>query len=202
MNPQACVVCLSPIRISASLYQELLCAVIDCALKTHVCVSADLYVYAAWHRQTYACSSVGLSRWTRIPSFSKCFECWKHSKSRYFTSWFFNMFPWLITINMAANDLHCTLWQSCSVTGHWRLDFILVRSMPSKAVFKHLSQNTLRHPVTESLKTFEKPGSMRSMRSMRGGIIFRNRGPSLKVHPYQCRACEAWLWRIASRSRI
>jgi hypothetical protein len=24
--------------------------------------------------------------------------------------------------------------------------------------------------------------SMRSMRSMRGGIIFRNRGPSLKVH--------------------
>jgi hypothetical protein len=25
-------------------------------------------------------------------------------------------------------------------------------------------------------------GSMRSMRSMRGGFIFRNRGPSLKVH--------------------
>jgi hypothetical protein len=28
--------------------------------------------------------------------------------------------------------------------------------------------------------------SMRSMRSMRGGIIFRNRGPSLKVHHGQC----------------
>jgi hypothetical protein len=27
---------------------------------------------------------------------------------------------------------------------------------------------------------------MRSMRSMRGGIIFRNRGPSLKVHHGQC----------------
>jgi hypothetical protein len=27
--------------------------------------------------------------------------------------------------------------------------------------------------------------SMRSMRSMRGGFIFRNRGPSLKVHPCQ-----------------
>jgi hypothetical protein len=29
---------------------------------------------------------------------------------------------------------------------------------------------------------------MRSMRSMRGGIIFRNRGPSLKVHHGQCLA--------------
>jgi hypothetical protein len=28
--------------------------------------------------------------------------------------------------------------------------------------------------------------TMRSMRSMRGGIIFRNRGPSLKVHHGQC----------------
>jgi hypothetical protein len=28
--------------------------------------------------------------------------------------------------------------------------------------------------------------SMRSMRSMRGGFIFRNRGPSLKVHLGQC----------------
>jgi hypothetical protein len=28
--------------------------------------------------------------------------------------------------------------------------------------------------------------SMRSMRSMRGGFIFRNRGPSLKVHHGQC----------------
>jgi hypothetical protein len=27
---------------------------------------------------------------------------------------------------------------------------------------------------------------MRSMRSMRGGFIFRNRGPSLKVHHGQC----------------
>jgi hypothetical protein len=27
--------------------------------------------------------------------------------------------------------------------------------------------------------------SMRSMRSMRGGFIFRNRGPSLKVHHCQ-----------------
>ncbi len=27
---------------------------------------------------------------------------------------------------------------------------------------------------------------MRSMRSMRGGFIFRNRGPSLKVHHCQC----------------
>jgi hypothetical protein len=26
---------------------------------------------------------------------------------------------------------------------------------------------------------------VRSMRSMRGGFIFRNRGPSLKVHPCQ-----------------
>ncbi len=26
---------------------------------------------------------------------------------------------------------------------------------------------------------------MRSMRSMRGVFIFRNRGPSLKVHPFQ-----------------
>jgi hypothetical protein len=35
---------------------------------------------------------------------------------------------------------------------------------------------------------FEGPSSagMRSMRSMRGGIIFRNRGPSLKVHHGQC----------------
>jgi hypothetical protein len=28
--------------------------------------------------------------------------------------------------------------------------------------------------------------SMRPMRSMRGGLIFRNRGPSLKVHHGQC----------------
>jgi hypothetical protein len=28
--------------------------------------------------------------------------------------------------------------------------------------------------------------TMRSMRSMRGGFIFRNRGPSLKVHHGQC----------------
>jgi hypothetical protein len=45
-------------------------------------------------------------------------------------------------------------------------------------------------------------GTMRSMRSMRGGFIFRNRGPSLKVHHGQhltsMRSMRGW---FISRSR-
>jgi hypothetical protein len=41
-------------------------------------------------------------------------------------------------------------------------------------------------PRKERIERMERiEGSMRSMRSMRGGFIFRNRGPSLKVHPCQ-----------------
>jgi hypothetical protein len=43
----------------------------------------------------------------------------------------------------------------------------------------------LRH-ISTCMHKYTYVCSMRSMRSMRGGFIFRNRGPSLKVHHGQC----------------
>ncbi len=73
----------------------------------------------------------------------------------------------------------------------------------------HSADNGLPLPIFWNKPTAIKPSttndlplhhsrtcSMRSMRSMRGGIIFRNRGPSLKVHVFwmhastsQCSVC-------------
>jgi hypothetical protein len=44
--------------------------------------------------------------------------------------------------------------------------------------------------------------AMRSMRSMRGGFIFRNRGPSLKVHHCHAQAGLAFAFGIDYEPRL